>query len=154
MMSRSPIYIFDLDGTLANIDHRVHILQDKTNRNRWDEFYRACANDVPIYPVVDTMTRLQESAHIWIVTGRSDAVQDLTLDWLGAHTTFRPDVDKLVMRPANLHRPDDALKEAWLLQQTTSTRARIVGVFEDRDRVVAMWRRNGLVCFQVAPGDF
>ena len=64
------------------------------------------------------------------------------------------DVDKLVMRPANLHRPDDALKEAWLLQQTTSTRARIVGVFEDRDRVVAMWRRNGLVCFQVAPGDF
>ena len=33
-------------------------------------------------------------------------------------------------------------------------RARLVMVFDDRDRVVNMWRRNGVVCAQVAPGDF
>lgn len=31
---------------------------------------------------------------------------------------------------------------------------RLVMTFDDRDRVVAMWRRNGVVCAQVAPGDF
>lgn len=154
MMALKPIYIFDLDGTLANIEHRVHILQDKTNRNRWDEFYRACVNDVPVDPVVATMAYLQASADIWIVTGRSADVRDLTLRWLADCTTFRPDTDKLVMRASKDHRPDDVLKETWLQEQTRLTRHRIVGVFEDRARVVEMWRRNGLVCFQVAPGDF
>jgi hypothetical protein len=26
--------------------------------------------------------------------------------------------------------------------------------FDDRDKVVKMWRDNGIICFQVAPGDF
>jgi hypothetical protein len=33
-------------------------------------------------------------------------------------------------------------------------RERLVGAFDDRQRVVDMWRRNGITCFQVAPGDF
>ena len=33
-------------------------------------------------------------------------------------------------------------------------RARLVAVFEDRKRVVDMWRENGVTCYQVAPGDF
>ena len=31
---------------------------------------------------------------------------------------------------------------------------RILCVFDDRTKVVNMWRDNGLSCFQVAPGDF
>ena len=27
-------------------------------------------------------------------------------------------------------------------------------VFDDRQRVVDMWRRNGIQCCQVAPGDY
>jgi hypothetical protein len=27
-------------------------------------------------------------------------------------------------------------------------------VVDDRQKVVDMWRENGLTCFQVAPGDF
>ena len=30
----------------------------------------------------------------------------------------------------------------------------VLGVFEDRDRVVKMWRDLGITCFQVAEGDF
>lgn len=36
----------------------------------------------------------------------------------------------------------------------TLPRERIAMVFDDRDKVVAMWRRQGLTCLQVAPGDF
>jgi hypothetical protein len=30
----------------------------------------------------------------------------------------------------------------------------LMAVFDDRDKVVAMWRRNGVACFQVAEGNF
>jgi hypothetical protein len=30
----------------------------------------------------------------------------------------------------------------------------ILCIFDDRDKVVKMWRSNGIACFQVAPGDF
>jgi hypothetical protein len=50
--------------------------------------------------------------------------------------------------------PDDQLKESWLKAMSPEDRARLVMTFDDRDRVVAMWRRNGVVCAQVAPGDF
>ena len=58
------------------------------------------------------------------------------------------------MRPANDFTPDAQLKESWLHAMHPEDRARLVAVFEDRDRVVAMWRRNGVQCFQAAPGDF
>jgi len=30
----------------------------------------------------------------------------------------------------------------------------IKGVFEDRNRVVAMWRRRGIRCYQVIDGNY
>jgi hypothetical protein len=30
----------------------------------------------------------------------------------------------------------------------------VVAVFDDRDKVVNMWRENGLTCMQVAYGNF
>jgi hypothetical protein len=60
------------------------------------------------------------------------------------------------MRPATgggMFTPDDILKEAWLREQFPD-KNNILCVYDDRDKVVAMWRRNGIPCFQVAPGDF
>ena len=49
--------------------------------------------------------------------------------------------------------PDDELKKRWLDQLFTNTDD-VHCVFDDRDKVVKMWRDNGLTCFQVAPGNF
>jgi hypothetical protein len=50
---------------------------------------------------------------------------------------------------------DDSLKEMWLDEEFPGERIQeIECVFDDRDKVVAMWRRRGIPCFQVAPGDF
>jgi hypothetical protein len=48
---------------------------------------------------------------------------------------------------------DDILKEEWLNQEFPD-KQNLLCVYDDRDKVVAMWRRNGIPCFQVAPGDF
>ena len=154
-----PLYIFDLDGTLADGTHRVHLIQQEPKQ--WDEYFEACDGDRPIESVIKIANSLHDtSADIWIYSGRSDQVRKKTVTWLTAHLGWvlslylqgNPEV--LKMRQHGDHQPDDELKESWLLAMTPEDRERLVAVFDDRDRVVAMWRRNNVTCLQVAPGDF
>ena len=151
-----PLYIFDLDGTLANLDHRKGILDEKYDHNRWRRFYAACDKDTPIPHVIATMERLRFFADIWIFSGRSEEVRDKTEAWLVEHTSFLSHDLALVltMRQEGDHRADDIVKREWLDGMLFDDRQRLVAVFDDRDRVVAMWREAGVPCFQVAPGRF
>lgn len=146
-----PLYIFDLDGTLANCEHRQHLVQ-RTEPD-WRAFFAACGADTPIKPVIDTMARLAYGgAEIWIFSGRSGEVLIETNDWLCDHV---PNVySRFQMRSEGDFTPDDVLKRHWLDEMTAEDRARLVAVFDDRAKVVAMWRAAGVPCFQVAPGDF
>jgi len=47
-----------------------------------------------------------------------------------------------------------AVVKAEIFEREIRDRYRIVGVFDDRDQVVRMWRRLGLTVFQVAEGNF
>jgi len=58
----TPLYIFDLDGTLALVDHRRQILSDKSDSRRWEKFYAACVDDQPNKPVIDTLLELRRAA--------------------------------------------------------------------------------------------
>lgn len=153
-----PLYIFDLDGTLALTEHRQHILDNKDDPQRWRRFYAACDRDEPNAPVISTMERLRRFADIWIWSGRSSEVAAKTIEWLEQHTSFmRSDLligETLTMRAEGDYTPDDVLKKQWLASMLVDDRRRLVAVFEDRDRMVAMWRAAGVPCFQVAPGAF
>lgn len=151
-----PLYIFDLDGTLALIDHRRHILDDRDDPQRWRRFYAACDKDAPNYPVISTMERLRRFADIWIFSGRSDEVRQKTVEWLTAHTSFCSwDLNTaLMMRQANDYTPDDVLKRQWFDAMLEEDKQRLVATFDDRDRIVRMWRGAGVACFQVADGEF
>lgn len=152
----TPLYIFDLDGTLALCDHRTPLLADKSDPQRWRKFYAACDLDRPNGPVLGILRLLMKGADVRIFSGRSDEVRDKTIAWLAAHTLFTPAgiERRLTMRRAGDFTPDDELKESWLRGMPPEDRRRLVAAFDDRDRVVAMWRRNGVTCFQVAPGEF
>lgn len=152
-----PLYIFDLDGTLALTDHRQPILDDRENPNRWRDFFAACVRDQPNLPVISTMRRLRFEAEVWIWSGRSDEVRDKTVEWLSQFTSFSPWElcdGVLRMRPAGDYTADEVLKQQWLNELSAHDRSRLVAVFDDRDKVVAMWRGLGVPCFQVAPGGF
>lgn len=196
-----PLYIFDLDGTLADLTHRRHFVSFKegarvahkvsgergtvlsvgeadwaTNqaitvkwdtspisewdssqlqlRKDWGAFHAACVDDKPIWPVITTLNRLGthiEFPDIWIWSGRMETVRQQTLNWLSSNDVC---FDELKMRPADDYTVDWMLKESWLNAMSPEDRARLVAVFDDRQQVVDMWRRNGIQCFQVAPGDF
>ena len=141
-----PLVVFDLDGTLADVEHRRHHVTG--GARRWDRFFEACVDDTPVEAVILAFRAHQMTgARIEVWSGRSDAVRPQTEAWL-ARYGLAP--DRLLMRPARDHTPDDRLKEGWLDRADPAPSL----VYDDRDKVVAMWRRRGVPCFQVAPGDF
>jgi phosphoglycolate phosphatase-like HAD superfamily hydrolase len=160
--------IFDLDGTLADCSHRIHLLDRMTKTERaahagpatveeddsplWNEFYHQCVNDVPILPMVNTFRALRQmGAEIEIWTGRSDLVEFETREWLSrAGVPWCP----ITMRPHGDHSNDAAMKQFWLHQRRAAGLPDPQIVFEDRKRVVDMWRAEGIFCAQVAEGNF
>lgn len=150
-----PLYIFDLDGTLALLEHRRHFIADK-RAQRWDAFYAACVDDAPNPNVIRVMESLRRFADVWIFSGRSDEVRSQTTEWLAKHTSFSPwELDTVLqMRREGDYTADDELKKQWLDSMLIDDRKRLVATFDDRDRVVRMWRDQSITCFQVAPGEF
>ena len=146
------LYIFDLDGTLADIEHRRPLISGE--RKNWGAFYEACDEDEPLMPIVRLCnTVAANGADVWIWTGRSNAVREKTELWLRTWVPlFKP--HNLRMREDGDFRSDVSLKTEWWEDTLIEDRKRVTCVFEDRTSVVKMWREFGLMCCQVAPGDF
>jgi phosphoglycolate phosphatase-like HAD superfamily hydrolase len=143
--------VFDLDGTLANTDHRSHLVDRANGKPDWRAFYAACDMDEPHEHVMDVLGALVGAGHdVEIWSGRSDEVRDKTEAWLLSHGL---DSYQLRMRKEGDYTPDDILKRAWLDECIAADRKPDL-FFDDRSKVVAMWRGAGIPCFQVAPGDF
>ncbi|MCR9277069.1 MAG: hypothetical protein NXH85_03770 [Pseudomonadaceae bacterium] len=143
--------VFDLDGTLALIDHRRYLVRGK--KKRWRDFFAACVDDEPNTPVIALarMLRQQSSPKLRLIvfSGRSDEVRSQTLAWLDKHVGT--DVfDEIRMRREGDYTPDDDLKRAW----AEPIKEKILFSVDDRNKVVRMWRELGITCFQVADGDF
>jgi hypothetical protein len=142
------VIIFDLDGTLALINHRRHFVEN--GNNDWKSFYLACVDDKPNFPVIRICNALATLHKIWIVSGRSDEVSAETIKWLDDHNII---YDRIFMRKAGDYTADDIMKQK-MIGRGDFTVDNILCAFDDRDRVVKMWRQNGIPCFQVAEGDF
>jgi len=148
--------IFDLDGTLALIDDRRAVSTKPNGKIDWDIFFdpKNIDLDKPNDAVIQMAKTLKDAGNmIVILSGRSKATKDATRAWLDK---FGVPFDVLKMRPTSrdfMFMPDDQLKQQWLDQLFTD-KSDILCVFDDRQKVVDMWRSNGLTCMQVAPGNF
>lgn len=142
-------YLFDIDGTLADCSHRLrHITRGEKD---WRSFFAACGDDAPIPHIISLALNLWDAdQQIIYVSGRSDECRDLTLAWLAKHGL--PEAP-LYMRKAGDHRDDDKVKAELLVAVIADGWAPVMA-FDDRDRVVKMWRDRGIPCAQVAAGDF
>lgn len=135
--------IFDLDGTLANIDHRLHYIRQEPPD--WNAFFEACDRDTVIEPVKRLFHELGRE-RIAIVSGRSSSVRQKTQKWLRDNDLI-PDL--LLMRAEGDYRPDYVVKSEFLDQILASGYHPWL-VIDDRPSVVKMWRERGLTCLQCA----
>ena len=145
--------IFDLDGTLAIIDKRREKAALPNGKINWKTFFDP-ANielDEPNVPVIKAFQAMKAAGYrVGIFSGRDAVSYEETSKWL---EKYRVDFDFMRMRPKGSHTPDDVLKKQWL-DEELSTGEEILCTFDDRDKVVKMWRDNGIACFQVAEGAF
>lgn len=140
--------VFDLDGTLALTEHREHFVRQEPRD--WRGFYAACDGDGPCLPLIQTAQVFMGAGHrVEIWSGRSAEVLGKTKAWLLANGLGKLPVHALKFRAEGDHQPDTKLKAAWMADHGKPDL-----VFEDRASMVAMWRSHGIVCAQVAPGDF
>jgi len=142
--------IFDLDGTLADIEHRRHFVSN--NENNWSEFNDRMGEDVINKPIVDLYHTLWDSKKydIIIVSGRSEAFRTVSEQWLvWNHIPF----DRLIMRQATDYRKDALVKQD-ILNTLKAEGKDILFAVDDRQQVVDMWRRNGITCLQCDEGQF
>jgi len=145
--------IFDLDGTIADIEERRALATKGDGKINWGIFFDP-ANiklDKPVKKVILILQIMKaQGIGVAILSGRGEETRAATEDWL---KQMGVEYDKLIMRPVQDYTPDDVLKQGWLNAEFPN-RDQILCVFDDRDKVVAMWRREGLLCCQVAEGDF
>lgn len=146
-MTRKCI-LCDIDGTLANLEHRVHHIAQRPKD--WNAFFERMSGDLPNDIVRDAYKLLASKWQGVLVSGRPDQYRAVTEKWL---SDWRIPYDGLYMRREGDHRPDDVVKRE-LLDQLLKDGWEPQLVLDDRDRVVRMWRESGLTCFQVAEGDF
>lgn len=139
--------ICDIDGTLADVSHRLHYVRQEPKN--WQAFFEASFKDPIRQDVADMLDvhALGSDREIIFVTGRPERYRKLTEGWVSwvPYTT-------LFMRRDGDHRPDAMVKEEILKTYFPDTSS-IVEVIDDRPSVIAMWRSHGLKVVDVGNGQ-
>jgi phosphoglycolate phosphatase-like HAD superfamily hydrolase len=145
------LYIFDIDGTLADLTHRLYLV--RLPQPDWETFHKLCPDDVPIWEVITVARALAAAGHILVFsTGRMESNRAATDAWL---RKYRVCLGNLFMRADGDHREDFVVKSELLEKiKRTFPEEKIGGAFEDRQQVVDMYRENGIRVFQVAKGAY
>lgn len=142
--------IFDLDGTIANCDHRIGYL--KVAPKNWDAFWAGTRLDDGYDHILEIANMYNNNnIPIIIVTARSGKSRDCTEWWLNNVAKIK--YDSLHMRSQQDYRPDTEVKKEILYKLRDMGYDPYIA-YEDRDSVVEMWRKEGVTCVQVKEGDY
>lgn len=145
----------DLDGTLANIKHRL--MYAKGNTKDWGKFFAGISEDTLRDDVADVVADYaQQGYDIIFVTARPEDYKKQTLVWLIKNMESRLPNGflTLIMRRENDKRPDTEVKQQ-ILDLFFPDRSLIEVVIDDRPSVIRMWEGNGLKVKDVGEGiDF
>lgn len=147
----------DLDGTLCDIDHRLpfvkhrgcdQYIKDDSKcacgwKKDWKAFFYNLPEDAIRMEVLDQLKQLSAEGHeIFYISARPELYRDGTEEWLGKWAKGVP-YKALIMRGKNDNREDSIVKRE-ILNKYFPDKSVITKVFDDRPRVIRMWREEGL----------
>lgn len=136
--------IFDIDGTLAIMGDRSPYDPSK---------YHLDTLNVDVHESL--LAHFKLGRHIIIVSGRDEAFKSETIAWLQANDV---QWDRLYMRPTENRKDgkkteDSIIKYNLFNKHIRDEQYKILGVYDDRHRVLRMWRKLGLTTFHVNGPD-
>ena len=147
--------IFDVDGTLANVDSILHHLVKHKNRDTEvfkKDFYRFHLESVNVPPrqeVVDMVHKaVEDGHHIIVVTARAEQWRPHTSMWLALN---KIPSNALFMRRQNDQRKDYNVKKSILkhIQQAWD----VVHAVDDNPNVIQLWEENGISTTKIGDWD-
>ncbi|MET7640115.1 hypothetical protein [Streptomyces sp. NPDC005438] len=141
---RDALAVFDLDGTLCDTRHRLHLIES-TPRD-WNAFFRAAPQDPPLDEGVRLARQWAERCELGYVTGRPERCRADTERWLDQHGLPQ---GELWMRGERDRRPAKVAKLELLTR--LAARRRVAVVVDDDAQVCAAYRRRG---FEVVRADW
>lgn len=161
---KPSVVLCDLDGTLCNIDHRLHFVRGEGKKD-WKNFMYNIPGD-SVNEWCRTILSLlfndyagpHQGSQVVYCSGRGSEYRGQTKEWLNENNLliYCNDHDgntHLYMRERGDHRTDYIVKEI-ILDFEILTRFTPLFAIDDRTQVVQMWRRRGITCLQCAEGDF
>ncbi|HEY0696636.1 MAG TPA: AAA family ATPase [Micromonospora sp.] len=132
--------LVDIDGTVALM----------AGRSPYD--MTRVGEDHPNHTVIAAVRAMHAAGYrVVFCSGRDDTARADTETWLARHVGVP--YDALHMRAYGDARKDSIVKKE-IFEREVRDRYHVVGVFDDRQQVVRMWRDLGLTVYQVADGDF
>ena len=138
MKYKEEAIIVDVDGTLAHRVDRSPFEFEKVDTDTYDPI---------IGEIVETFAKLM---NILIVSGRPESARIDTVHWLNKYSVS---YDAIFTRADDDYRADDIIKHE-IYKEHIEPFYDVKFVLDDRNRVVKMWRDQGLKVLQVAEGDF
>lgn len=137
-------YIVDIDNTLCNNEHRVHLI--KQEKPDWNTFFKQCIYDTPINGNILLNNSLScYDIEVWLVTGRSTICAFETMMWL---KYYNVDYNRLFMRPEGNFRHDYVLKQEFINSLPNHGKDSILACIDDNNDVVNMYLKLGLNVLQ------
>jgi FMN phosphatase YigB (HAD superfamily) len=144
---KQKAYIFDVDGTLANVDPYLHLVRGP-NRD-YDAFHEASVDALPNFEVVQMLNEaFFDQMHIIIVTSRKEVWRGLTSYWLAKNDIGH---HALYMRKDNDNRPDYEVKEDILLE--IKKRWNVLHAVDDNPSVIKLWENYGINTTKIGTWD-
>ena len=140
--------ICDIDGTLANIDHRIHFLSGA--HKDWRSFSESCVTDALNIWCKTVLERFSDAYRIILVTGRYEEFRDVTELWLSQNHI---EYDRLYMRADGDSTQHSEVKKK-IYHYHIEPHYDVLFCIDDRQRVVEAWRELGLTCLQCKKGDY
>lgn len=145
----SKVIVFDIDGTIADMEHRRHWVATKPKN--WPAFNAGMARDTVHKDIAALMDMFADKDYtILLCSGRGEESRAVTEAWLADNDL---PYKQLYMRGLQDYRQDSIVK-VELLAQIRVQHGNPWLWFDDRQQVVDAIRAEGVRVLQVAPGDF
>ncbi|MDN5931361.1 MAG: hypothetical protein L0I24_09915 [Pseudonocardia sp.] len=128
--------MFDVDGVLADVTHRLHHLRARPQR--WERFFQAADRDPLLDEGADRLRAALADHDVLYLTGRPERTRRLTERWLARH--YLP-TGPLIMREDHDTRPARWVK-LEVLRRLAQERE-IASMLDDDPAVVAVLEADG-----------
>jgi hypothetical protein len=152
-MIKRPAWIFDVDGTLVNVDPILSIIlnQDRSTdsfKRNYDEFHKESINCEPHKDVVNMLLEARKDFDIIIVTARKEKYRNLTSRWLKNNNLTH---DALFMRQNEDYREDYAVKKDIL--EYVNVYWDVKHAVDDNPSIIELWKENGIETTKIGTWD-